>query len=271
MITTENTYGGQKAIKLYTNALKKRQIAYPYDATKHQAIINEIQENGYCVCKNAIDRKLIEALRKDMDSTIRDRSKLKARSEYGSAVNNPLYTVPLCFDIGTLDFLDEIATSYLECKTAIGTTNLRKSYVTSLPERDTLLFHCDRNSIKFLKFFFYLNNVDIDGGPFTYVQGSHTEKFRKWDNKYRWTHKEINKQYGGKRIHYLTAEAGDLIVANTTGFHKGSVPRKTNRMMFTVNYVIHPEDWGEPKEPIRKSQVVPKEKEHLADFLIRKD
>jgi len=271
MIKAENTYGGKKAVERYQNALQKRQRDYPYKENKHKTIVSKIHKDGYCVCKNSVDKKLIIKLQEEMDLTIRQRNKLKSRSEYAAAVNTPLYTVPLCFDVATLDFLDEIATNYLECKPAIGTTNLRKSYITSLPEIDTLLFHCDRNSLKFLKFFFYLNNVDVNGGPFTYVQGSHTEKFRKWDNKYRWTHEEISKQYGEKRIHYLTAKVGDIIVANTTGFHKGSIPRKTNRMMFTVNYVIHPEGWGKPNELIRKSQIIPKEKQYLADFLVRND
>ena len=35
-----------------------------------------------------------------------------------------------------------------------------------------------------------------------------------------------------------------MIIADTTGFHRGTKVRSRDRSMLTVNYVIHPEDWG---------------------------
>tara|TARA_Y100000310_G_scaffold290240_1_gene317261 strand:+ start:693 stop:1502 length:810 start_codon:yes stop_codon:yes gene_type:complete len=267
MLSTKNSYGGKKAVKRYQEALKRRQEQYSHKLIA-SPIADEIKKRGYCICKDAINRDIITTLKEEMNQTLRDKSKLKSRDEYFAAIKNPLYTIPLCFDIAISEFLDTVATAYLECKPAIGTTNLRKSYVTNLPDKHTLLYHSDRNSIKFLKFFFYLNDVDAEGGPFTYVEGSHIKKFSGWDKKYRWKDDEIINAYGNENIAMLTANAGDIIVADSTGFHKGSKPLKRNRMMFTVNYVIHPEDWKKPQEPVRKTHSVPESKKHLTDFLV---
>jgi len=270
MLEKENVYGGQKAINKYLSALEKRPKSFSKQT--HKVIIDTIENQGYYIYKNAIDIDTINRLRNILDNTLKDSKKLKSRDKNFAVVNQPLHTIPLCAEIAFSDLLVEIAAAYLDCTPAIGTVNLRKSYVNDLPETDTLLFHCDRNSIKFLKFFFYLNDVDKDGGPFTYIEGSHKNKFKGWDKKYRWNHKEIADKYGKEKLKLLTANAGNMIIANTTGFHKGMKPVKTNRMMFTINYVVHPEDWKKPTFAIRKSDHAKllDNKKHIADFLLVK-
>jgi len=264
-----NYYGGQEAVEKYLDALKKRQKTYPFSANPSD-ITEQLSNQGYAICHQAIDTNLINQLRNNFDTLLRKNKNLKSRGKYDAAVNEPLHSVPLCFDIACADLLIDIATTYLECKPAIGTTNLRKSYVNNLPEANTLLFHSDRNSIKFLKFFFYLHDVNTDGGPFTYVEGSHHQKFRKWDKKYRWSYKEMKKKYNENQIKFLTANAGDMIVADPTGFHRGTKLVKHNRMMLTVNYVIHPEYWKKPTSLVKQNKYdsMPTDKRFLADFLV---
>lgn len=119
--------------------------------------------------------------------------------------------------------------------------NLRKSYGNSLPEFDTLYFHVDPNSPKFQRFFFYLQDVDLSGGPFCYVQGSHRRRFAGWQRKARWTPEEMAAVYGRENVLQLTARLGDLVVADTNGFHRGTKILASDRAMLTVNYVIHEE------------------------------
>ena len=144
--------------------------------------------------------------------------------------------------------LIDIAAGYLNCIPSIGGINLRKSFVNDLPEFDTLYFHSDENSPKFVKFFFYLNEVDEHGGPFCYVRGSNRKKFRGWRAKYRWSFDEIADKYGKERIVNLTGGVGDLIIADTTGFHRGTKVRSSDRSMLTVDYVVHPEYWNSHAE-----------------------
>ena len=50
--------------------------------------------------------------------------------------------------------------------------------------------------------------------------------------------------YGESSIVSLTANVGDLIVADTTGFHRGTKASSNDRSMLTVNYIIQPEFQG---------------------------
>jgi hypothetical protein len=165
------------------------------------------------------------------------------------SVHDPLVSCPASVPIAFTDLFVDIATGYLDCLPALGGLNLRKSFVNGLPDFDTLHFHSDPNSPKFLKFFAYLNDVDLEGGPFCYVQGSHREKFRGWRAKYRWTPEEITAIYGEQRLRYLTARLGDLVIADTTGFHRGTKVRSADRAMLTVDFVVHPEFGGRPPQP----------------------
>lgn len=169
---------------------------------------------------------------------------LRERTNFLS-VNEPFISCPATLDLAFDDLLIDVATEYLDCPPAIGGGNLRKSFVNELPDFDTLYFHSDPNSPKFLKFFFYLHDVGRGGGPFCYVLGSNREKFSGWRIKYRWTQEEIAQRYGEERIAYLTASAGDVVVADTTGFHRGTKVETADRSMLTVDYVVHPEFGGE--------------------------
>jgi len=267
------TRGGEKSIQQFESALKSRQKQHPIKSaskTSSQAA-KELNEAGYCILKDTISKATVNKLRKDMDSLLRDRKNLKSRDAYFAAVQDPLTKSRHCIDLAVSGILIDIGTAFFECKPAIGTTNLRKSYIHNLPTKDTQLYHSDKNSVRFIKFFFYLRDVDMDSGPFVYVKGSHNEKFKNWESKYRWTNKEIENIYGKQNIKCLTASAGDVLVANPTGFHKGLKPKTKNRMMYTVNYVIHPEDWRKPKELISQKyyKTIPKEKKFIADFLIK--
>jgi hypothetical protein len=160
------------------------------------------------------------------------------------SIAEPLVNCPSATGLAFDDMLIDIAAGYLGGFPAVGGLNLRKSFANDLPEYDTLHFHCDGNSPHFVKFFFYLNNVDERGGPFCYVRGSHREKFDGWDSKYRWLPGEIEAAYGKDRVVYLTADVGDVLIADTTGFHRGSKVLGDDRSMLTVNYVLHPEYWN---------------------------
>jgi hypothetical protein len=174
------------------------------------------------------------------DETRFGQSYFRQHTNYVS-VANPLVSVPDLVDIAFNSLLLDVAQSYLSCVPALGGMNLRKSYRNELPEFDTLYFHVDPNSPKFLKFFFYLNDVDMAGGPFCYVRGSHRQRFKGWMRKGRWTFDEIEKTYGASNIVYLTAAVGDLIVADTNGFHRGTKITGGDRTMLTLDFVVHPE------------------------------
>jgi len=238
-------------------------------------IVEDLNKNGFAVLRGAFEPSLVLRIRDELEghldagtcllriskdsarvggdrgapNTYFDESEVVLGQSYFRrhtnyvSVENPLISCPSTVAAAFDDLLIDIAAGYLNCIPSVGGINLRKSFVNSLPEFDTLYFHSDENSPKFLKFFFYLNDVDEAGGPFCYVRGSHREKFRGWTTKYRWSFDEIAAKYDPGRVVNLTGDIGDLIVADTTGFHRGTKVRSSDRSMMTVDYVVHPEYW----------------------------
>ena len=112
---------------------------------------------------------------------------------------------------------------------------VRKAFANNLPANDTQFFHRDSGSFNLLKAIVYLNDVDINTGPFTYTEGTHN-KFDFPKRKLRFTDKEISNYYGKNKIKNLVAKAGDLVLANTTGFHKGLKPKIFDRNVCIANF-----------------------------------
>jgi hypothetical protein len=236
-------------------------------------VVKQIERDGYAILPQAFDQSVLQRLKAqveahlDAGTALQKISKDSARAKgdrggstvYLSAdetklgqeyfrqhtnyisIANPLANAPVVNEIAFHPLLLDIAQSYLACVPALGGMNLRKSYRNNLPEFDTLYFHVDPNSPRFLKFFFYLNDVDINGGPFCYVRGSHKKRFRGWLSKGRWNLDEMEAAYGRENVMHLTANVGDIVVADTNGFHRGTKITGNDRTMLTLDYVVHQE------------------------------
>jgi ectoine hydroxylase-related dioxygenase (phytanoyl-CoA dioxygenase family) len=48
-------------------------------------------------------------------------------------------------------------------------------------------------------------------------------------------------RYGADQVVAVTGRAGDVIIADTSGFHTGSKPRTQDRSALVVNHVVHKE------------------------------
>tara|TARA_R100000152_G_C6777385_1_gene207205 strand:- start:1538 stop:2407 length:870 start_codon:yes stop_codon:yes gene_type:complete len=274
-----NYFGGKASVEYYNKECMARREKYNHkNENKYSNVIEDLNVKGYSVLKQVFDKDKLLKLRQEAEHCISTGENVKRRDDYHAVVDDPFLNCPTAVDIAFDDLLVDIATEYFDCTPGIGTFNLRESYPNDLPETGTLLFHCDKNSpVKFIKFFFYLRDVKIDGGPFTYVEGSPNQKFNGWLNKYRWNLDEMEAIYGPNRVKYLTAEVGDVIVARTTGFHRGTKVEKDPRLMYTVNWLVHPELAGGQPQSIEKRfkmkqedyNNLPDSKKPLTDFLVK--
>jgi hypothetical protein len=247
-------------------------------------ITNQIYEHGYVVLKDFFDTDLLKKLNDETQEYMRTGKYQKNMAGSGvgkedeirnnflwSTIDQPLYNVDSLFDIAFHDDLVTIAAHYFGCLPYFGTCNLRKSFVNDLQEDHTQIYHQDPNSPNFIKMFMYLNDVDENGGPFCIVEESHRVKFDGCYDKYRWSTDEINTIYGEEKVKYLTANVGDLIIANTTAFHRGTKPISSDRTMITLDWVIHPEFFSNPEFKIAKSKFdnMPDWKKPVLDYLIK--
>ena len=187
-------------------------------------------------------------------------------------LSDPMVTCPSIVPLVFHRDLYRMASGYLKTVPAVGSVTLRKSFANGLPVYDTLLFHIDRNSPRLLKVFIYLHDVDEGGGPFCYVRGSHRNQFRGAYRHRRWQEDEIIQAYGESAIVNLTANAGDVVLADTSGFHRGTKPVTHDRSMITISYVVHPEFGGRyGRDKIASSDLsrIPAETRAAADLLDR--
>ena len=271
-------WGKEQEIQAYIKAIYDRQEKYGLTLDdSYQQIASEVNDYGFTKVENFIDPERLLKVKNDFN-TIRDNGNLQYDDFYTEQVAHPLLNCDSVPDIAFDDKVVEIAKNYFGCIPALTNVQLRKSKATDIAEHNipgngqTTLFHCDKDSPRFLKFFFYIDDVDDTNGPFTYVKESHIKKFQGWDSKYRWKHREIRSIYGDENIIRCTANIGDLVIGNTNGFHKGTKVEKGERMLLTVYYSVHPHEFRQHfGGRIRKQDYenLPDHKKPLADFLVR--
>jgi hypothetical protein len=156
-------------------------------------------------------------------------------------IKEPFVNIPETLEIAFNDTILEMAERYLEAFPGVGYIKMRRSLVNSLGDFDTTYFHFDGNSVRTLKAFVYLHDVDEQGGPTTYVPGSHVNRFPGWGFDGRYSYDQIASIYGEKNITYLTAKAGDVVLGDPGGCHRGTKPIAADRDIIIINYGIHPE------------------------------
>jgi hypothetical protein len=117
-------------------------------------------------------------------------------------------------------------------------------------QKDSQLYHRDSDDTFLIKTFLCLTEVNENNGPFKFVEGSHLEPWKNISNQH--TDHEVEKiLYPESRLVIQTAEAGDLYVADTNGFHKGTPLINNIRCLLTVHYVS-----SKPKNKFLKDKFI---------------
>lgn len=201
--------------------------------------IEHLKTNGYMILRNHFDvRELYNLVNADFNKL---------------TTGNPVRTKNVLLDYPTKDIafnqpIIDICNTYYQHIPFLSNINIKRNFASRPQVTETLKYHEDPEADKLIKVFIYLNDVDINHGPFTYVRGSHKLKIPNNKSKIRWTDDEIEAFYGKDNIHHLTGSAGDVIIADTSGFHKGLHLKEDQRTMLTLYYLSE-------KVKIKPSQV----------------
>jgi hypothetical protein len=163
--------------------------------------------------------------------------------------------------------LQHLAAAYLGCEPIFTNVNAWWSLADPQADQEALnwaaqLFHFDYDWPAFVKFFFYLTDVGADDGPFTFVLGTHDDK-RDWRDG-RIADADIAAAYGD-RVRRVTGSAGDLIVADTAGYHKGERVRVGPRLMLQLEYCVARLGAGYQYERYPRSARPPSDFRHTFD------
>jgi len=119
-------------------------------------------------------------------------------------------------------------------------------------------FHYDLDDYRFLKFFFYLTDVDPWSGPHVMVQGSH--RTMKWQHRLlrkRYTDQAIAAAYGSAAIRTLCGSAGYGFVEDTFCFHKGAIPVTRDRLMLQIEFGTQDYGYQHHRVPSHKLKQLP--------------
>lgn len=108
------------------------------------------------------------------------------------------------------------------------------------------VFHYDLDDYRFIKFFFYLTDVDLSSGAHTYIRGTH--KGKKFLHQLISTRcadiddEKIVECYHAKNVVNVCGQAGFGFVENPLCFHRGTRPTEKPRLMLQLEYTIN--DYG---------------------------
>ena len=134
-----------------------------------------------------------------------------------------------------------VANGYFGMVTQVRDYNVWRNVRSETPLRESQLWHRDwREDHYVLKAFVYLEDVDEGRGPFTYVPGTHVRGQRKVEptTALEGTNRRATDDQMAAvapRSEWLTVmgPAGTLLLADTTGWHKGGSARTGDRLLYT--------------------------------------
>jgi hypothetical protein len=159
-------------------------------------------------------------------------------------IKHPLLTIPDTLEIVTDSRILDIAYDYLGACPAISYIKIVRNFANDIPEFDTQYFHIDKHASKMFKVFIYLNDVKEGGGPHCFMKGSHTDmsKEKYWDMSTilpsQTTDDDAVNMFGKESFMKLYANIGDIIIEDTTGWHKAEKPKNKDRDVIIITYGI---------------------------------
>lgn len=140
----------------------------------------------------------------------------------------------LIFDTSLLNFAQE----YLGCQPILDLVAFWWSapFGGKAKNAAAQMYHFDLDRIKFMKFFFYITDVNENTGPHCYVKGSHGKLPNQVNRDGRYEDAEIEEIYGKSNLIEICGKKGSIIAVDTRGFHKGKELTEGKRLLFQIQF-----------------------------------
>lgn len=139
-------------------------------------------------------------------------------------------------------YILSVVSGYLGCEPIHVQTNAWFSFQSNSNTKElstnAQLYHQDKDFIKFIKVFIYLNDVTENNGPHCYVEGSHIDELFKYGIplSQRLTDSEVIKYYSPDRIKEALGAEGTIIFGDTCAVHKGQPVKEGSRLLLQLEY-----------------------------------
>jgi ectoine hydroxylase-related dioxygenase (phytanoyl-CoA dioxygenase family) len=113
--------------------------------------------------------------------------------------------------------------------------------------------------LKWVKFFFYITDVNTESGPHTFVAGSHKPlgiPFKLRNKGYvRLSDGEVASAFDSAKFKEFTGKRGTLIIEDTRGLHKGKHCISGDRLLFQLEYTASPYGQEIPRIEVNKARL----------------
>jgi hypothetical protein len=137
-----------------------------------------------------------------------------------------------------------LVSGYFGCRPYLDSIQVWWSLTGNMEPEEAENFHRDNDSIRFLKLFLYLTDVEETDGPHKFVIGSH--RIGKLLARRRFSDAEVEGAFGADSVKTFTGVAGDAFIEDTWGIHKGQLPQKGKRLLAQIRYSIMPTVFRSP-------------------------
>lgn len=205
-------------------------------SAESQRTLAELQRDGITVVPGFISPKQATEIREFLQSQ---------KAEQITAIKQQYAPETLlnCEQVCSLlenPFLRSIASAYLGSVPVFTGVHAWWSLSSQAAHKEDLsraaqMWHFDHDWPAFIKFFIYITDVSEVNGPFAYIKGTHEAKLEWRDG--RIDDEYINKQYAAKQTR-ITGRAGDMIIADTAGYHKGERVSGGPRLILQLEFAV---------------------------------
>lgn len=138
--------------------------------------------------------------------------------------------------------LFDVSQAYLGCKPTLKTVSMWWSTVFSrtASAEAAQKWHFDLDHVQWVKWFIYLEDVDLESGPHCFIPGTHRAAAKHADlikqGYKRIEDGEMEKYHPRDRILEITGPKGTIFVEDTSGFHKGKLPETRPRLILELEF-----------------------------------
>lgn len=218
-------------------------------------VVTTLEEKGYAISQN----KFLEPLPLEgllFKPKAKDAAPLKGREllaamkadshgltgTYWLHDQNTVARMPEFARIAFDPYILSVVSGYLGCTPIHVQTCLWFSFAGQQDQqtlsRNAQFFHQDKEFVKFIKVFIYLNDVTTENGPHCYIEGSHKNELNQHGIPYsqRVTDEEVINLYGKDKLKVIEGAAGTIIFGDTVSAHKGMPLKTGNRLMLQLEY-----------------------------------
>lgn len=129
------------------------------------------------------------------------------------------------------------AENYLGCKPVLDNIGAWWSFGNRPAAKGTQKWHRDFDSVRGIKLFVYLSDVEPDQGPHVFLRRTHRDP--RLDTGLAQDETLLYETFGRSMEDVKVGPRGTWFLADTFGFHRGALPIHGNRLLLSAQYSIN--------------------------------